>query len=150
MSLKEKLFLDLKNAMKSKDAVLKDTIQMVRAGVLKQEKDNKIELDDQAVIQVIIKELKQYNDALRDFEKSNRIDLIDELNRKIEILQSYLPEQLTDKELTNIILCAIKDAEATSIKDMKKVMELLKERTKDCLIDNKKASNIIKNLLTDK
>lgn len=150
MSLKQTLFLDLKNAMKTKDTVLKDTIQMVRAGVLQQEKDNKIELDDSGVIDIIVKELKKCNDVLCDFEKSERRDLIDELNRKISILKSYLPEQLNNEELTNIILCAIQDTNATSMKDMKNVIALVKERTKDYFIDSKTTSDIIKNLLQNK
>lgn len=94
MSLKEQLFADLKEAMKQKDNVLKDTIQMVRAGVLQIEKDQKIELEDDGIIEVIVKEIKKYYDVLPDFEKSGRQDLIDELNKKITILKSYLPEQL--------------------------------------------------------
>ena len=81
MSLKETLFQDLKTAMKDKDTVRKNTIQLVRAGVLQIEKDNHVELDDDGVLDVIAKELKKRRDSLPEFEKSGRTDLIDNLNK---------------------------------------------------------------------
>ncbi len=143
MSLKEQLFADLKEAMKQKDNILKDTIQMVRAGVLQIEKDQKIELEDDGIIEVIIKEIKKCNDVLPDFEKSGRQDLIDELNQKLTILKSYLPKQLSVEEINEIVLYAIKDASASSMKDMGKVMALVSDRTKG-RADNKTISEIVK------
>ena len=146
MSLKEQLFADLKEAMKQKDNILKDTIQMVRAGILQIEKDQKIELEDDGVIEVIIKEIKKCNDVLPDFEKSDRQDLIDELNLKLKILKSYLPEQLSVEEINEIVLYAIKETNASSMKDMGKVMALVSERTKG-RADNKTVSQVVKSLL---
>lgn len=146
MSLKEQLFADLKEAMKQKDNILKDTIQMVRAGVLQIEKDQKIELEDDGVTEVIIKEIKKCNDVLPDFEKSGRQDLIDELNQKLTILKSYLPEQLSVEEINEIVLCAIKEAGASSMKDMGKVMSLVSDRTKG-RADNKVVSQVVKSIL---
>ena len=146
MSLKEQLFADLKEAMKQKDNILKDTIQMVRAGILQIEKDQKIELEDDGVIEVIIKEIKKCNDVLPDFEKSGRQDLIDELNQKLTILKSYLPEQLTVEEINEIVLYAIKEANASSMKDMGKVMALVSDKTKG-RADNKTVSEVVKKLL---
>lgn len=143
MSLKEQLFADLKEAMKQKDNILKDTIQMVRAGVLQIEKDQKIELEDDGIIEVIIKEIKKCNDVLPDFEKSGRQDLIDELNQKLTILKSYLPKQLSVEEINEIVLYAIKEASASSMKDMGKVMALVSDRTKG-RADNKTISEIVK------
>nr|WP_317356678.1 GatB/YqeY domain-containing protein [uncultured Tyzzerella sp.] len=146
MSLKEQLFADLKEAMKQKDNILKDTIQMVRAGILQIEKDQKIELEDDGIIEVIIKEIKKCNDVLPDFEKSGRQDLIDELNQKLTILKSYLPEQLSVEEINEIVLCAIKETNASSMKDMGKVMGLVSDRTKG-RADNKTVSEVVKKLL---
>ncbi len=146
MSLKEQLFADLKEAMKQKDNILKDTIQMVRAGILQIEKDQKIELEDDGVIEVIIKEIKKCNDVLPDFEKSGRQDLIDELNKKLTILKSYLPKQLSVEEINEIVLCAIKETNASSMKDMGKVMGLVSDRTKG-KADNKIVSEIVKSFL---
>ena len=146
MSLKEQLFADLKEAMKQKDNILKDTIQMVRAGILQIEKDQKIELEDDGVIEVIIKEIKKCNDVLPDFEKSGRQDLIDELNKKLTILKSYLPKQLSVEEINEIVLCAIKETNASSMKDMGKVMGLVSDRTKG-KADNKTVIEIVKSFL---
>lgn len=91
MSLKETLMNDLKDAMKQKDTVRKDTIQLVRSGVLQIEKDKQVTLDDDGVLDVIAKELKSRRDSLPEYEKSGREDLIAQLNREIEILLGYLP-----------------------------------------------------------
>ena len=101
MSLKEQLFADLKTAMKEKDTIKKDTIQLIRSGVLQIEKDNKVELDE-GVIEVISKQLKSRRDSLPDYEKSGRQDLIEKLNKEIEVLLSYLPEQLSEDEIQKI------------------------------------------------
>ena len=91
----------------------------------------------------IIKEIKKCNDVLPDFEKSGRQDLIDELNQKLTILKSYLPKQLSVEEINEIVLYAIKEASASSMKDMGKVMALVSERTKG-RADNKIISEIVK------
>lgn len=146
MSLKEQLFADLKEAMKQKDNILKDTIQMVRADILQIEKDKKIELEDDGVLEVITKEIKKCNDVLPDFEKSGRQDLIDELNQKLKILKSYLPEQLSVDEINQIVLFAIKEVNAQSMKDMGLVMKIASEKTKG-RADGKTVSEIVKNCL---
>lgn len=149
MSLKEQLFADLKEAMKQKDTILKDTVQMVRAGILQIEKDKKIELDDDGVIEVVAKELKKCYDVLPDYEKSGRQDLIEELNKKIEILKSYLPEQLTEDAVKQIVSDAISEVGAQSMKDMGKVMTIVSSKTKG-RADGKVVSDIVKKLLANK
>lgn len=146
MSLKEQLFNDLKNAMKEKDALKKDTVQAIRAGVLQIEKDNKIELDDNGVIEVVAKELKKFTDVLPEYEKSGRTDLIDEISRRISIIKTYLPEQLSRDEITAIVKEAIQTASATSMKDMGKVMGIVSGKTKG-RADGKTVSEIVKSLL---
>ena len=130
MSLKEKLAEDLKNSMKNKDTVRKNTVQLVRSGILQFEKDNKVVLDDDGVIDVIAKELKQRRDSLPEFEKSGRDDLIEKLHREMEVLMEYLPKQLTEDELTEIIKAAIEQTGASSVKDMGKVMGIVTKQTK--------------------
>lgn len=148
MSLKEQLLADLKEAMKSKDNILKDTVQMVRAGILQIEKDKKIELDDDGVIEVVAKEVKKCNDVLPDYEKSGRQDLIDELNKKVEILKSYLPEQLTIDEVKVIVADAIAEVGAETMKDMGKVMALVQPKVKG-KADGKVVSDIVKQTLAN-
>ena len=149
MSLKEQLLAYLKEAMKQKDTILKDTIQMVRAGILQIEKDKKIELDDDGVIEVVAKELKKCGDVLPDYEKSGRQDLIDELNKKVGILKSYLPAQLTIEEVKVIVTGAVAEVNASSMRDMCKVMSLVSPKVKG-RADGKTVSDIVKQVLSGK
>ncbi len=147
MSLKEQLFNDLKTAMKEKDTVRKEVIQIVRAGILQIEKDEKIDnLDDDSVLTVISKEIKKINDVLPDFEKAQRQDLIDEANKKIELLKAYLPEQLSEAEIEEIVSETIKSVGAKSVRDMGKVMGAVTARTKG-RADNKIVSDVVKKML---
>lgn len=147
MSLKEQLFNDLKTAMKEKDTLKKEVIQIVRAGVLQIEKDNKIDnLDDDSVLAVISKEIKKINDVMPDFEKAQRQDLIDEATKKIELLKAYLPEQLSEAEIEEIVAATIKEVGAQSVRDMGKVMGAVSAKTKG-KADNKLVSNVVKKLL---
>lgn len=147
MSLKEQLFNDLKAAMKEKDTVRKEVIQIVRAGVLQIEKDEKIDnLDDDRVLSVISKEIKKINDVMPDFEKAQRQDLIDEANKKIELLKAYLPEQLSEAEIEEIVAETIKSVGAVSVRDMGKVMGAVTAKTKG-KADNKLVSNVVKKML---
>lgn len=147
MSLKETLFNDLKLAMKEKDSLKKEIIQIVRAGVLQIEKDNKIDnLDDDGVLGVISKEIKKIKDVLPDFEKGGRQDLVDAANKKIELLKAYLPEQMSEDEIKNVVDEAIKSVGAVSMKDMGKVMGAVSTKTKG-RADNKLVSDIVKDAL---
>lgn len=146
MSLKDQLMNDLKQAMKDKDVAKKEIVQMVRAGVLQIEKDKKIEADDNIVIEVISKEIKKLGDVIPDFEKGGRDDLIAEANKKIEILKAYLPEQLGEDELKEIIKAAATEAGAASPKDMGKVMGAVTAKTKG-RADNKLVSQLVREYL---
>ena len=126
MDLKSVLLNDMKSAMKDKDTVKKDTVQLVRAAILQFEKDNKTVLDDDGVVEIIAKEVKRYKDVLPDYEKSGRQDLVDEIHRKIEILMPYLPEQLSEQKMREIAKEIITETGATSMKDMGKVMQAVK------------------------
>ena len=145
-SLKERLLQDMKDAMKAKDTVKKNTVQLIRSGVLQIEKDNKIELDDEGVLDVIAKELKKRRDSLPEFEKSGRTDLIENLNKEIDVLLGYLPEQLTEEEIQVIVEETIKEVQAESMKDMGKVMGAVTPKVKG-RADNKIVSGYVKKLL---
>ena len=129
MTLKERLADDLKSAMKEKNVIRKNTVQMVRAAVLQFEKDNKVTLDDDGVLEVIAKQLKQRKDSLPDYEKSGRDDLIADLKAEMDVLMEYLPKQLTREELEVIVKEIVEQVGATSIKDMGKVMAEAKAKT---------------------
>ncbi len=147
MSLKEKLAQDLKTAMKDKDTVRKNVVQMIRAGVLQIEKDKLITLDDEGVLDVIAKQLKQRKDSLPDYEKSGRSDLIAELKAEIGYLMEYLPEQLSDEELAAIVKEAVEAVGAVSVKDMGKVMAAVMPKTKG-RADGRRINEIAKTLLS--
>ena len=122
MDIKERLMEDLKLSMKEKDTVRKNAVQSTRAAILQYEKDNKVTLSDDEVIVVIAKEVKKRKDALPDYEKSGREDLITQLNREIEIVMGYLPSQLSEDELDEIVKCAVEATGASSMKDMGSIM----------------------------
>jgi len=147
MSLKDKLSDDLKQAMKDKDTVRKNTVQMVRAAVLQMEKDNKLTLDDDGVLEVVAKELKKRKDVLPEYEKSGRQDLIEGLNAEIKVLLAYLPEQLTPERLTEIVKDAIASVGAMSMKDIGKVMAAVMPKVKG-RADGKQINQCAKELLS--
>lgn len=126
--LKEKLMEDLKESMKNKDTVRKNTVQMVRASILQIEKDKGIEVEDSKIIDIIVKEVKTKKDALKDFEKAERQDLIDLTNREIEVLQEYLPKQLSRDEVKEEVQKIITEIGATSMKDMGAIMKEAKAK----------------------
>ena len=147
MSLKDKLAQDLKTAMKEKDTIRKNVVQMIRAGVLQIEKDKLITLDDDGVLEVIAKQLKQRKDTLPDYEKSGRSDLIAELKAEIGFLMEYLPAQLSDEELEAIVKEAVTEVGASSVKDMGKVMAAVMPKTKG-RADGRRINEIAKSLLS--
>src|SRR3954454_2699682 len=99
MSLKDRLLEDMKVAMRDKDVISKNTIQMTRSAVLQVEKDNRVTLDDDGIIDILAKEVKKRRDSLPDYEKAERQDLVDNIKAEIEVLLKYLPQQLTEEEL---------------------------------------------------
>ena len=130
MSLKDQLNDDLKESMKNKQQVRKSVVTLIRAAIKQKEVDERVVLDDNAVMDLISKQLKQSNDALEDFTKAGRDDLISQTKEEIEILMSYLPKQLTDDELREMIKEAITQVNAQSSKDMGKIMGVLMPKTK--------------------
>ena len=103
MSLKDRLLNDFKEAMKAKDEIRKNTVNLARAAIKQYEVDNRAELDDQGILTILTKQVKMRKDALSDFEKAGRTDLLEAYNREIEILMEYLPKQLSEEEITEIV-----------------------------------------------
>ena len=146
MSLKERLLDDLKAAMRDKDKIRKDTIQMARSAMLQVEKDNKVTLDDDGIIEVIAKEVKKRRDSMPDYEKSGRQDLVDNLKIEIDVLLQYLPQQLTEVELEVIVKDVIQDTGASSAKDIGKIMQSVLPKVKG-RADGKMINQIAKKYL---
>lgn len=103
MSIKEQLMADFKEAMKAHDEVAKNTISLARAAVKQYEVDNREELDDAGVIAILTKQVKMRKDALADFEKAGRTDLTEAYNAEIEVLNKYLPEQMSIDEIRDVV-----------------------------------------------
>ncbi|MGV8147111.1 MAG: GatB/YqeY domain-containing protein [Alkaliphilus sp.] len=143
MSLKDKLADDIKRAMKNKDVLAKNIITLVRADIKRLEVDNRIELDDSGIEKVIVKQVKHLRKALDEFTRANRADLIEQTQKEIAFLENYLPKQLSEKEITDIVQESIKVTNATSMKDMGKVMGLVSEKTKG-RADGKVISQMVK------
>ena len=126
--LKEKLMEDLKEAMRSKNEIKKNTVQMVRAAILQIEKDKGIQVEDDRILEIIAKEVKSKKDALKDFEKAERQDLIEQTNNEIEVLQQYLPKQLSREEIKVELEKIISEIGATTMKDMGAIMKEAKAK----------------------
>ncbi len=145
--LKEKLLEDMKNSMKEKNVIRKNVIQMVRAAILQVEKDKQVEVNDEQILEIIAKESKKRKDALSDYEKSGREDLISEIKQEIEILAEYLPKPLTREEIEKIIEEVIASVGATSMKDMGPVMKEAKAKIGPAA-DGKTINEIVKEKLS--
>lgn len=146
MSLKEKLMEDFKTSMKNKDTLRKNTITMVRASIKQREVDERIELTDEDIIDIIAKQVKEKRDVIEDFAKGGREDLVQQTNKEMEILLEYLPEQLSEDEIEKIVKDVIDEVNAKSMKDigiiMKNVMPKVKGKA-----DGGMVSKIAKRLL---
>jgi len=128
MSLKDRIQQDVKDAMRAKDKSRLAAIRLITAAIKQREVDERIELDDAQVTAVLDKMAKQRRESISQFEKAGRDDLIAQEVMELEIIQSYLPEQLDENEINALIDSAMQATGATSIKDMGKVMGQLKPK----------------------
>lgn len=113
--------------MKEKDALRKNTITMLRARIKQFEVDNRVEADDEKILQLVQKELKERTDTIDSLKDTGRDDLIETAKEESKILEAYLPKQLEDSELEKIVDNAIKVLSASSMKDMGSVMNKVKD-----------------------
>ncbi len=128
MSLKETIKEDMKAAMRAKETARLSTIRLLQAGIKQREVDEQIELDDANVISVIEKMLKQRRDSIAAYESAKRDDLASVEKQEVAVLQAYLPKQLDADEVNAIIDEAIQASGAESMKDMGKVMAIIKPK----------------------
>ena len=128
MTLKERITEDMKPAMRSAEKERLGVIRMLTAAIKQREVDERITLDDAQVVGVIEKMIKQRKESLQQFQAGNRPDLVDKEAAEIALLQTYLPTALTEAEVDALIGEAIAATGAASIKDMGKVMALIKSR----------------------
>lgn len=146
MNVKEALFESMKKAMRDKDIVRKEMLQIVRAAILQVEKDQKIELDDAGAAEIIAREHKKRVENLNDLKDSGREDILEKNRAEILILEEYLPKQLSEQEITDIVDAAIMQTGASSARDMGKVMQVIMPQVKG-KADGKLVNQIVKKQL---
>ena len=128
MSLKARITDEMKNAMRAKDAERLGTIRLLLAAMKQKEVDERIELDDAAVIAIIDKMLKQRRDSVTQYTAGGRQDLADKETQEMAVLQDYLPQPLSAEEVDALVSAAIVETAASSMQDMGRVMALLKPK----------------------
>ena len=126
MALKAQISDDMKAAMRSKDAQRLSAIRLLLAAIKQREVDERKELDDQEVIGVVEKMIKQRRESIAQYEKASRADLVAAESFELEVLQAYMPQQLSHAEIEQAVAAAVTESGAQSVRDMGKVMAILK------------------------
>ena len=124
--LKDRIVSDMKDAMRAKDAVRLESIRLLRAAIQRREVDERIDLTDEDVVSVVQKMVKQGKDSIALFEQGGREDLVQKEAATLAVLETYLPEQLDEQALLILIEKAVSESGAQTVRDMGKVMGLLK------------------------
>ena len=147
MSLKERITEDMKNAMRAQDKARVGALRLITAGIKQIEVDQRIAaLDDTKVLDVLTRMIKQRRESIDQFKKAGRDDLVAQEQYELEIIQPYLPAALSDGDLARLIEAAIQETGATDIKQMSKVMALLKAKVQG-RADMTEVSRVIKQKL---
>ena len=126
MALKEKITVDMQDAMRSKDSEKLNAIRLLQSSIKQKEVDDRVEIDDTMILNIIEKMLKQRRDSIEAFKKANRNDLVAKEEFEVKLLQTYMPEPLSSEDVEKEIDSAIKAADAKSMKDMGIVMSAVK------------------------
>ena len=126
MALKEKITVDMQDAMRSKDSEKLNAIRLLQSSIKQKEVDDRVEIDDTMILNIIEKMLKQRRDSIEAFKKANRDDLVAKEEFEVKLLQTYMPEPLSSEDVEKEIDGAIKAADAKSMKDMGTVMSAVK------------------------
>lgn len=147
MSLKDQILADMKTAMREKQASQLESIRMLRAAIQRKEVDDQTQINDDDVLAIVQKMIKQSQDAIKQFTDGDRADLADKEQAHVDNLKGYLPEQLSEDEVAAAVDAAIAQSDAQSMKDMGKVMGILKGQLQG-KADMGKVSGIIKSKLS--
>ena len=147
MSIKQTISEDMKTFMRAKDTARLGAVRLLQASIKQKEIDDRVELTDDQVLSVIQKMLKQRKDSIEAYQKADRQDLIDQEQLEIDVLSKYMPEPLTDDEVSKIIDKVITEVNATDMKDMGKVVGVLKSKISG-RADMGQVSKIVREKLT--
>ena len=146
MSLKDQIFADMKAAMREKKSSQLESIRLLRAAIQRKEVDDQVEIGDEEVLAILQKQIKQSQDAISQFTQGERPDLADKEQVHVDNLKVYLPEQMSDEDVAKAVVDAISKSGAESMKDMGKVMGMLKGQLQG-KADMGKVSGLIKQKL---
>lgn len=147
MTIEEKIDNEYKTSLKAKDAIKVSTLRMLKAEINNVKlNQSKPELKEADVIKIVHRQIKQHKDSIEQFEKGNRTDLAEKEKKELAILSDYMPEQLSEDELKKIITETIKELEATTKKDMGKVIKAVMGKAKG-KADGKAVSQIVSQML---
>lgn len=146
--MKDELLQELKAAMREKDELRKNTITMLRSAILQVEKDTQKALSEDEMKAIVAKEVKKRKESIVDFEKADRPDLVEGLQQEIAILSRYLPEQLNEEQVEQLVKEAIVAVGATTPREMGKVMQALRPKIQG-KADGKMVSDMVKKLLAE-
>ncbi|MGY3749437.1 GatB/YqeY domain-containing protein [Vagococcus acidifermentans] len=147
MSLLTTLNDDMKAAMKAKDKATLTVIRMLKAAVQNEEIKLGKPLDEDGELTILSREMKQRNESLAEFKKAGRDDLVDKINQEILVVEKYLPKQLTDEEIRQLVQDAITKSGAASVKEFGKVMAIVMPQVKG-KADGQVVNGIVKELLS--
>lgn len=147
MSLSERLNDDMKQAMKNQDKFKLSVIRMIRSAIKNVEIDQKKTLDDNEVLDILNREIKQRKDSLQEFEKADRDDLAETVRKEIEVIAVYMPQQLTEEEIHAIVQQTIQETGASSKADLGKLMSALMPKVKG-RADGKLVNQLVQQLLS--
>lgn len=128
MGLRTQINEDMKAAMRAKQAQRLSAIRLLLAAIKQREVDERTELDDQQIIGVIEKMIKQRRESIAQYEKASRTDLVEVENFELGVLQAYMPQQLSEAEIEMAVVAAVSESGAQSVRDMGKVMAILKSK----------------------
>ena len=145
-AIKERIADDVKTAMRNQDKERLSTLRFIMAAIKQKEVDGGVDLDDTQVLAVLDKMAKQHRDSITQFKEAGRTDLVDKESRELETVQSYLPQQLSEDEIRQLVQQAIQESGAAGMQDMGKVMGLLKPKLQG-RADMSKISGLVKTAL---
>ncbi|MCT7903650.1 Uncharacterized conserved protein [Candidatus Ornithobacterium hominis] len=147
MKLEEKIMSEMKSAMKAKDKIALEALRAIKSAILMAKTDGSgDELDESTEIALLQKQIKMRKDAAEQFESQNRKEMAENELKQAEVIERFLPEQMSDEEIKSVVIAIIQEVGAESMKDMGKVMNLANEKMAG-KADGKTIANMVKNLL---
>ena len=148
MGLKAQIVSDLTASMKAQDAARTSTLRMVKAGIMNREIEKGSELNDEEMVKLLRSMVKQRKDSIEQYEKGGRQDLVNKEQAEIEVIEAYLPQAASQDEIDQAVTEAIAETEATSMKDMGKVMKAAQARLVGKNADGRAVSEAVKSKLS--